>query len=174
MRHISCAILMAAVCGCGNEAQLTQHAETFAKLTPNAAYQIVKLPSLGGTLSRGMAVNTQGWVAGWSNLPDGSRRAALWRDGSITPLGTLGGPSSTVPWPGLNDEGMIVGISQTAQVDPLNEDWSCELGGFLPETTNLVCRGFVWEKGVMRELPPLGGNHSFGTGVNNQGSVVGW
>ena len=44
---------------------------------------------------------------------------------------------------------MVVGISQTDQVDPLDEDWSCELGGFLPQTRNLICSGFVWENGVM-------------------------
>jgi probable HAF family extracellular repeat protein len=32
----------------------------------------------------------------------------------------------------------------------------------------------VWENGVTRELPTLGGNHSFGAGVNNRGLVVGW
>jgi probable HAF family extracellular repeat protein len=137
-------------------------------------YEVAKLPSLGGTQSRGMAINAQGWVAGWSQRPDGTRRAALWRDGSATLLGTLGGPSSTVPWPGLNDAGMIVGISQTAAVDPLDEDWSCELGDFLLETTNLICRGFVWENGVMRELPTLGGHHGFAAGVNNRGQIVGW
>ena len=114
-------------------------------------------------------------MAGWSQRPDGTRRAALWRtDGSATLLGTLGGPSSTVPWPGLNDAGMIVGISQTDDTDPLNEDWACELGVFLPNDTNLLCRGFVWENGVMTELPTLGGNHGFATGVNNRGQIVGW
>jgi len=173
MRRISCALVLAAVCGCGRDAQVTQPVESRARLTPNLRYVVVELPSLGGT-SRGMSINNRGSVAGWSNLPDGHRRAALWEDGSILSLGTLGGPSSTVPWPGQNNTGMIVGISHTALVDPLDEEWSCEAGGFLPETTNLICRGFVWENGVMRELPTLGGNHGFATGVNNRGQVVGW
>jgi probable HAF family extracellular repeat protein len=79
-----------------------------------------------------------------------------------------------VPWLGLNDADVVVGISHTDEVDPLDEDWACELVGFLPQTTNLICRGFVWENGVLRELPTLGGHHSFGTGVNNHGLVVGW
>ncbi len=53
-------------------------------------------------------------------------------------------------------------------------DGGCELGGFLLETTDLTCRGFVWQDGVTRELPPLGGHHSFATGVNARGDVVGW
>jgi len=179
MRPISCAILIAAAYGCGNETQVTQPRQELAQLA-EPQYQVVKFSSsLGGTQSRGMAINDDGtWVAGWSNLPDGTRHAALWRNGSITDLGTLGtlgGLRSTVQWPGLNNDGMIVGISHTNEVDPLDESWSCEEAGFLPGVpTNLICRGFVWENGVMRELPTLGGNHSFAAGVNNRGLVVGW
>jgi probable HAF family extracellular repeat protein len=173
MRYVSRAVLLAALYGCSDGTQVTQPRQDLAQAAA-PQYQVVKLPSLGGTQSRGMAINAQGWVAGWSNQPDGSRRAALWKDGSLTPIGTLGGPSSTVPWPGLNDAGMVVGISQTGETDPLHEDWSCELGGFLPETTDLLCHGFVWQDGVTRELPTLGGNHDFATGVNNLGQVVGW
>jgi len=176
MRHIACAILLVSLWGCGNDTEPTRPSSPDAKLTSKASYHVVKFSaSLGGTQSRGMSINNQGWVAGWSTLPgDASRQAALWRDGSITKLGTLGGPSSTVPWPGLNNDGMVVGISQTGRVDPLHEDWSCEAGGFLTETTDLICRGFVWENGAMQELPTLGGNHGFATSVNDRGQVVGW
>jgi probable HAF family extracellular repeat protein len=174
MRHISCAILIAAAYGCSNASQVTQPRQQQAA-TAAVQYEVVRLPSIpGGTQARGMAINSQGWVAGWSNQADGTRRAVLWKNGVLTNLNTLGGPSSTVPWPGLNDEGTVVGISQTGESDPLHEDWSCELGVFLPETTDLICRGFVSQNGVLRELPALGGNHSFGTGVNNAGQVVGW
>src|SRR5690349_20501593 len=175
MRTIPCAILIAAAYGCSNESQVTAPHQQSVVTSATAQYQVVKLPSIsGGTQARGMAINRQGWVAGWSNQADGSRRAVLWKNGVLTDLNTLGGPSSTVPWPGLNDAGTVVGISQTGTSDPLHEDWSCELGGFLPESTDLICRGFVWQDGVLRDLPPLGGNHSFGTGINNSGQVVGW
>ena len=178
MRRILCAILVAVLAACSNETQVTRPPDISARRdvsSLNTRYQITKFSSsLGGTVSRGMSINSSGWVAGWSNLADGSRHAALWRDGSLVDLGTLGGLSSTVPWPGMNDAGVIVGVSQTGEVDPLNEDWACELGGFLPETTNRICRGFVWQNGVMRELPTLGGYHGFATGVNNPGLVVGW
>ena len=174
MRYIRYGILFAAVYGCGDEAPVTQPGARLARTLATAHYEVVKLPALGGTQSRGMAINAQGWVAGWSIRPDGSRRGALWRDGSATLFGTLGGPSSTVPWPGLNDAGIVVGISQTGEVDPRDEDWSCELAGFLTETTDLICRGFFWENDVMRELPTLGGNHGFAAGVNNRGQIVGW
>jgi probable HAF family extracellular repeat protein len=178
MRQISRLTLIAVVAACSNESRITRPPDASARLdvsSQTTRYVITKYSSsLGGTLSRGMAINSSGLVAGWSSLADGSRHAALWRNGSIVDLGTLGGLSSTVPWPGLNEDGMVVGVSQTSAVDPLDEDWSCELGGFLPETTNRICRGFVWQNGVMRELPTLGGNHGFAAGVNNKGLVVGW
>ena len=174
MRFISCAPLLVAVAACGDDTPSTQPHLQLARQV-EVRYTVERLPSLGGVQSRGMAINNQGWVAGWSQRSDGTRRAALWRaDGSATLLGTLGGPSSTVPWPGLNDAGMIVGISQTAETDPRGEDWSCELGGFLPNDTDRICRGFFWQSDVMRELPTLGGNHGFAAGVNNRGQIVGW
>ena len=174
MRNLSCAVLLAAVTACGDDTPSTQPRLQSASQV-EVRYTVERLPSLGGTQSRGMAINDRGWVSGWSQRPDGTRRAALWRgDGSATLLGTLGGPSSTVPWPGLNDAGMVVGISQTGETDPLGEDWSCELGGFFPNDTDRRCRGFFWQDDVMRELPTLGGNHGFAAGVNNRGQIVGW
>jgi probable HAF family extracellular repeat protein len=140
MRYSSSVVLITAMSGCSIEAEVTAPSASEAVLQATATYQIAKLPSLGGTLSRGMAINDRGIVAGWSNRADGLRHAALWRDGVITDLLTLGGPSSTVAWPGLNDQGTVVGISQTTDVDPFDEDWSCEAGGFLPNSTNLACR----------------------------------
>ena len=173
MRHLSCTALLATAAACGDDTPATQPRQVSARQV-EVRYTVERLPSLGGTQSRGMAINNNGWVAGWSQRADGTRRAAFWRDGSATLLGTLDGPSSTVPWPGLNDAGMIVGISQTGETDPLGEDWACELGGFLPDDTDRICRGFFRENNVMRELPTLGGHHGFAAGVNNRGQIVGW
>jgi probable HAF family extracellular repeat protein len=70
---------------------------------------------------------------------------------------------------------MVAGISQTGQLDTLGEGWSCEDGGFLPVTTpKQVCRGFFWNGDHLLAMPTLGGTHSFATGINNRGQVVGW
>jgi probable HAF family extracellular repeat protein len=138
-------------------------------------YQVSDLPSLGGTASRGNSVNNAGLVAGYSKLAgDLSRHATVWAGGSIFNLGTLGGPNSSVAWPVKNTRGIIAGISQTATPDPLKETWSC--GAFFsgPNNTGFTCLGFVWEDGVMRALPTLGGNNAFATGANNHRQVVGW
>jgi probable HAF family extracellular repeat protein len=146
------------------------------------AYDVVTLDQpAGATQGRGMGISNRGWVAGWTAYADLTRRATLWRGNVPENLGTLAGPggvgaSSMVPWPGINNSGMVVGISHTADVDPLNEGWSCEQGAFLPSTApRRVCRGFVWTAdGGMRALPTFGGTHGFATGVNNRGQVVGW
>jgi len=138
-------------------------------------FQVENLPSLGGTVSRGNSIDNRGWVAGYSNLAGNqSRHATLWRDGSAVDLGTLGGPNSSVAWPVKNNRGLLAGISQTATPDPLGESWSC--AGFFPgaTATGFTCLGFVWEDGVMRALPTLGGNNGFATGANARGQVVGW
>ena len=143
--------------------------------TRNLTYDVTDLPSIGGTSSAGSSINNRVWVAGISNLPgDQVQHAALWRGESIVDLGTLGGRNSGVLWPVKNERGIISGISQTAQPDPLGERWSCS--AFFPAATGTgyQCLGFVWEDGVMRPLPTLGGTNGFATGANNKGQIVGW
>src|SRR5947207_12769322 len=138
-------------------------------------YTITDLPSLGGTNSRANSTNNRGWLAGYSNLTGNqSRHAALWRDSALTDLGTLGGPDSHVTWSVKSDSGIVAGISQTSTPDPLGEAWSS--AAFYPGATGtgFINLGFVWENGVMRALPTLGGNNGFATGANSRGQVVGW
>jgi probable HAF family extracellular repeat protein len=138
-------------------------------------YRVTNLPALGGTSSAGFSINNRGWVAGRSNLAGNqSRHATLWRDGRLTDLGTLGGPNSAVLWPVKNVRGIVTGIAQTNEPDPLRETWSC--GFFFPAATRtgVRCLGFKWQNGEMTPLPTLGGTHGFATGSNNRGQVVGW
>ena len=138
-----------------------------------AGYHVVKLASLGGTRSIGNSINDLGLVAGQSRLAGNQTvRASAWFLGSQLDLGTLGGPNSGVIWPVKNLRGVISGIAETADIDPLGEAWSCS--AFFPTRTGRVCRGFVWEQGNMRALPTLGGTHGFATGTNNRGQTVGW
>jgi probable HAF family extracellular repeat protein len=178
MRPAHYLVLIAAAVGCESPPQLTQPRETSSNLT-TPQYTITKLTSsLGGTVSRGTAINSGGLVAGFSNLAGNlTRHAALFRDGSIVNLGTLGGVNcpecnSSVVWPGINNQGLVVGISETVDLDPLQEAWSCT--AFFPSLTGHICRGFVWQAGQMTPLPTFGGNQGFATGVNGRGQVVGW
>src|SRR4029450_13522520 len=138
-------------------------------------YTITDLPSLGGTNSRANSINNRTWLTGYSNLAGNQlRHAALWRDGTLTDLGTLGGPNSNVTWSVKANSGIIAGISQTATPDPLGEAWSS--AAFYPPPNNVgyINLGFVWKDGIMRALPTLGGNNGFATGANSRGQVVGW
>jgi probable HAF family extracellular repeat protein len=93
----------------------------------------------------------------------------------LTDLGTLGGPNSSVTWNVKNTAGIIVGISQTADPEPLGEWWSSFAFYSTPNNIGFINLGFVWENNEMRGLPNFpGGNNGFATGANNLRQVVGW
>ena len=135
----------------------------------------------GGTVSQGTGITDNGFISGYSSLPNGALNAEVWIYGFPVKLGTLGGagnPSlnSAVAWPNHNNHGVVVGISETISVNPLNEDWSCALAVFgdVVGTGQHDCLGFVWQDGAMTPLPTLGGYDGFATSVNDAGQIVGW
>ncbi len=175
MRHITCsAILAAAVLGCGREASVTRPNDQTARVPMVSQYDIQVIPAtLGGTSNRANSISQRDWLAGFALLPDNqTRHAALWREGLIQDLKTLGGPNSSVVWPGQNHQGTVVGISETAETGTLGEEWSCS--AFFSSVTNHICLGFVWKDGVMTGLPTLGGENGYAAGVNDRDEVVGW
>jgi len=175
MRYVSCAMLLAVLCSCRPDQSVSfdpRVARETIALT-GARYTVSYLPTLGGSRNRPTGISNSGLIAGFVNRPGNATRvAALWRDGSLDTLGTLGGPNSIVQWPGISNNGVVAGITELAELDPLHELWSCT--AFLPSVTGHICRGFVWQNGVMTELPTLGGYQGFATSVNSQGQVVGW
>ena len=174
MRAVMCVIIVAALCACGRDARITEPRAFFSRQVTRPHYTIAVLGTLGGN-SQGGGINNAGWVAGYSGRPDGTRHAALWRDGSVIDLGPLGasgaGLQSNVQWPGVSNSGFVVGISHITALDTLGEAWSC--AAFMPATGH-ICRGFVWRAGVMTALPTLGGENGFAAGVNEPGQAVGW
>jgi probable HAF family extracellular repeat protein len=146
-------------------------------------YTVQNLGTLGGKFgSSAHSINDRGWVAGVANLTgDTVEHAALWRDGMVTDLGTLGGFNSNVDFPLKNNASLIAGFAQTSTTDPLGETFCtfvCSPGapcqGSDPQSGTLQsCRGFVWRNGRMNALGTLGGNNSAALGANNRGLVVG-
>src|SRR5215469_1966986 len=142
-------------------------------------YAVRNLGTLGGVLgSSAHSINDIGWVAGDANLTgDTVEHAALWRDGVVTDLGTLGGSNSGVGFPVKNDDGLLVGLGQTSTIDPLGETFctfACNGSGTVTcEGSNHSCRAFRWRNGHMEPLGTLGGNNSGALGANNRGLVVG-
>jgi probable HAF family extracellular repeat protein len=136
-------------------------------------HNVRELPSLGGVLSAGIGINDRGWVTGSSDLPgDTITHAALWRDGRLTDLGTLGGQNSAVAFPSHNNR-FVVGVAETADINPFGEDWSCN-AFFVGPPSHHDCVGFVWEDGRPSALPTLGGYNGFAAGSNRIGQIVGW
>jgi probable HAF family extracellular repeat protein len=137
-------------------------------------YEVTVLDPLpGGTGGGGNSINNRQWITGVADNADGMTRATLWKDGTVTDLGALGGDDahSAVIWAVKNKRGVIAGISQTDIDEPLGQQWSCS--NFIP-FTGKTCVGFRWEDGVMTDLPTLGGYNGFATGVSKFGQIVGW
>jgi len=131
-------------------------------------YIVRDLGTLGGTGSVAEGISDRGWIVGSANLAgDQSGHAYLWRDGVMTDLGTLGGLNSSEQHPVKDDRGLIAGVAETSDSDPLGENF-CGFG------TGLICLGFLWQDGAMTALPTLGGNNGQAVGVNNRGQVVGY
>src|SRR5215467_15599844 len=138
-------------------------------------YNVSNLPGLGGTSNGGNSINDQTWVAGYARMLDRNRHAALWRNSLLTDLSTLGGPNSSVTWNVKNTEGTIVGISQTADPEPLGEAWSSAAFYSGPNAVGFINLAFVLQDRQMRALPNFpGGDNGFATGANNLHQVVGW
>jgi probable HAF family extracellular repeat protein len=178
MHRTATAAALIALCACASERQplaprVAALSRTSGAAWTSATYVVDTLPSLGGT-SRGSAIVSRGWVAGFTTDAAGIRQAALWTPDGVTDLGALGqSPTnrSTVQWLGLSNSGIVVGISQTDEPERHGEDWSC--APFLG-VIGKVCRGFVWERGTMTALPTLGGPNGYAAAVNGRGQVVGW
>ena len=146
-------------------------------LVAQSQYSIQTLGELGGTSASANGINDRGWITGTANLSgDLTSMATLWLNGTAIPLGTLqNGPNSAVVWPVKSNNGIIVGISELPELDPLGENFSCWPFFAAATPTGRICQGFKWQNGEMTPLPAFpGGYSSFATGVNNRGQIVGW
>jgi probable HAF family extracellular repeat protein len=121
-------------------------------------------------LSRGAAINNFGQVVGDASFEQHnlSITAYIVHNGTITNLGTLGGPSSQAA--AINNHGIVVGGSLH---DPLPNDIRTFAGQY---EIDLRPHAFVYENGVMRDLhveAGLNGGSSWATDINDNSQIVG-
>ena len=88
---------------------------------------------------------------------------AIWKNGVMTPLSTLGGNNSQAYW--LNKRGQVVGFAENR-----HEDASCAMPG-----QRLRFEAVIWQpNGEIRELRPLRGDTvGFAWGINDNGEAIG-
>ncbi len=92
----------------------------------------------------------------------------LWKDGSMTPLSTLGGYNSAAS--AINDQGEVAGNAETATTDSTCPPYDPALGQYQVLQDEPV----VWENGHIKELPTYGGDpDGFAIAINDYGQVAG-
>src|SRR6266849_1385891 len=97
-----------------------------------------------------VSMNAAGDVVAATPTASGNTHAALFHNGQVIDLGTLGGLNSEAN--GINNFGQIVGDSQTA---------------------NGTAHAFLYTNNVMTDLGTLGGPNSYAIAVNDSAQIVG-
>jgi probable HAF family extracellular repeat protein len=134
-----------------------------------------------GTLPRGESssawfISPNGLITGNSQngrldplvagLPEA--RAVLWRQGTITDLGTLGGHESIGT--AVNDRGEVVGAATNSTPDQCSSYYLFLYGS----TAGTQTRAFLWRNGKMRDLGTLrSGSNAIASVINERGDVAG-
>lgn len=99
-----------------------------------------------------LAVNASGQVVGFASFDGTTVHAAIYSDGQLTDLGTLGGDHSQAV--AINSSGDAVGHSTLA---------------------NGLTHATLWSNGQVIDLGTLpGGATSYATGINDAGQITGW
>src|SRR5256885_2248171 len=157
------------------------------------------MSDLGGLHEPGLSaawdVNNAGDIVGWATaLPNDYEHAAMWRNGGITDLGTLGGYYSEAR--SVSETGQIVGWSWnetswshpslwengtmtdlgTLPGDIEAEAWDISDAGQVVGVSHSVLltnHAFVCENGTMTALDGLGGSVTGAYGINDAGQIVG-
>jgi len=143
----------------------------FALAQPGkTGYTIIDLGPVGSALGPNLVAG-RGLVAGAAATPDGTAtHAILWYKGQMFDLGQAGvGRRNSTAW-AVNDLGQVVGEADSSIAN--GEDFcGFNAAGFKSST---ACLPFLWQYGILKPLPTLGGANGWANGINNHGQAVGW
>lgn len=116
-------------------------------------YELVALGSFGGQFGTATAINNNGQIAGWSQIPTGESHAFFYDPNSkMKDIGTLGGKNSFAQ--DLNDKGQVVGFA---------------------ENSTGSRHAFIWTSAAgMNELVLPLAESSVAVAINNKGQVAGF
>ena len=162
-------------------------AMSFAQAAPPKRWAITEISPPNVTRASANAVNNRGDVVGGAFSNDGRFLAFVWRNGAIEPLSTAAFSATAIE---VNDGGTIAGI-----VDGIVHTWSDGVAtslGFDGAVSAInkfgviaggrfngsilrggQFRGFIFNDGVLHELPTLGGDSSRVNDLNDRGVAVG-
>ena len=109
------------------------------------------LPGLSSAnpISSAAGINDNNQIVGASDNASGWSQAVMWSNGTVTDLGTLGGPQSAAY--AINNNGQVTGWAQTSS-----------------DATDL----FLWSNGTMTDLGTFG-QDPVGEAINDHGVIVG-
>ena len=159
---------------------------------------LTDIGTLGGDGSYAYGVNSAGQVVGQSDNSKGQLHAFVYKNGSMTDLGTLGKEPTLISFAsGINTAGDLVGTSNLIISGQQSEHAFLYTGGTMKDLGSmggLGSRGhginssgqvvgnvdaangthaFVYTGGVMKDIGTLGGDFSGGIAINDSGQVVG-
>lgn len=126
-------------------------------LWQNGSMRDITSPTNGVQLVWAWAINDKGQVAALggriagTGVIDGTLRAYLWQNGTITNLGVLRGFARTTP-KAINNRGQVVGFAIAA---------------------NGKRRAYLWENGQMIDLGGNPGSSTFAMAINEHDQIVG-
>jgi probable HAF family extracellular repeat protein len=154
-----------------------------------------KCPSTIGSTACSIAydINDRGEIAGVTVDALGRGRAVVWRNGTVTDLGTLPGETQSVAY-AINNRGQVAGTSQAASgvssavlwddgtihdlaapsfFSPTDINDRTQIVGNVPGPSG-ESRAFLWDGGALTELALPAGQKVEARGINNRTQVVGF
>jgi probable HAF family extracellular repeat protein len=143
-----------------------------AKLPGHVRYTVIDLGPVGPPPGQAFSITQNTLVSGAAAVPGGAIHAVLWLKNFKFDIGKRGlGGTNSIAF-GANVWGQVVGLAETSKADPNGEDFCGFAAQGFPSSSG-SCLPYLWQLGVMRPLPTLGGNNGQANQINIRGQAVG-